>query len=137
MIPVIQTRLSTPDKPAYGNCFTACIASILELPIEQVPNFIDYGRDWFIPFLQFIEDAGYTYDGTYYIKNRRTPEELERFHRTFEGVDGYYIVGGGSPRGFSLGHAVVYKGGELVHDPHPDGGGVTELWWVYMIVKKK
>ena len=44
MIPVTQTRLMPPcdehGKPQSppGNCWSACIASILELPIEAVPD---------------------------------------------------------------------------------------------------
>src|SRR5262245_55666646 len=44
MIPVMQTRLMAPrdeqGRPlaAPGNCWAACIASILELPIDQVPD---------------------------------------------------------------------------------------------------
>lgn len=34
MIPVDQTTYGHTD----GNCFSACVASILEIPIEEVPN---------------------------------------------------------------------------------------------------
>lgn len=36
MIPVFQTRLTREEA---GNCFEACVASILEVPIETVPDF--------------------------------------------------------------------------------------------------
>jgi len=32
-------------NPQYGDCFGACIASLLELPIEVVPN--DHSPSWF------------------------------------------------------------------------------------------
>lgn len=35
MIPVFQTRTSTE---ALGNCFEACLASILELPLSRIPD---------------------------------------------------------------------------------------------------
>lgn len=39
MKPIDQTIVSTT-----GNCLQACLASFLELPIEEVPNFRRYGR---------------------------------------------------------------------------------------------
>ena len=35
MIPVFQTRYSAQT---FGNCFEACVASILELPLTAVPD---------------------------------------------------------------------------------------------------
>lgn len=35
MIPVFQDVFT----PGYGNCMAACVASILELPLQDVPNF--------------------------------------------------------------------------------------------------
>lgn len=42
MKPVIQTRLS---KETSGNCLQASIASLLELPLDHVPNFSELYRD--------------------------------------------------------------------------------------------
>jgi hypothetical protein len=36
MLPVDQTTFGHPG----GNCFSACVASLLELPIEEVPYFM-------------------------------------------------------------------------------------------------
>jgi hypothetical protein len=33
------------------------------------------------------------------------------------------IASGQSPRGDFM-HSVIYRGGSLVHDPHPDGAGL-------------
>lgn len=45
-----------------GNCFSASIASILEISIEDVPNFAgEPGADdgtWFIKFIKWCEDRG-------------------------------------------------------------------------------
>ncbi len=37
----------------------------------------------------------------------------------------YYMAWGTSPRGIK--HSVIYSKGKLVHDPHPDGGGVKDI----------
>lgn len=42
MIPVTQTKIVIKDvngnRVVHGNCYAACIASILEVPITEVPN---------------------------------------------------------------------------------------------------
>lgn len=125
MIPVKQTKINDED----GDCFNACLASIMELPLERIPEFQKMGSSWFVPFLEFLHEQRYEYLGTKY------GEEKIRAYRG--GIDGYYIVGGGSPRGFSRGHAVVFKDGEMVHDPHPDSTGLTEIKEAWIIERKK
>ena len=39
--PVYQTQFGMPN----GNCFAACVASILELKIEDIPNFCAIGDE--------------------------------------------------------------------------------------------
>ena len=42
MVPVTQTKISVFNSAGeyvvYGNCYAAAIASLLELPISEVPN---------------------------------------------------------------------------------------------------
>lgn len=37
MIPVFQTKFTVED----GDCMRACIASVLELPLDEIPNFTE------------------------------------------------------------------------------------------------
>lgn len=120
MRPVMQTRGYDPEAPAgqqRGNCWTACIASLLELPIEDVPDFVqievDGGDSWWDQTVQFLTDRGH---------------QLTWVHPGAPG-DGFYIQTGLSPRspavdGKDVYHAVIYQWGELVHDPHPDQTGL-------------
>jgi hypothetical protein len=39
MIPIFQTRYAVET---FGNCFEACLASILELPLRSIPDRLDY-----------------------------------------------------------------------------------------------
>ena len=48
MIPVYQTIVSIED----GDCTRACLASILDLPIDAVPNFIRFRDNWFKDLLK-------------------------------------------------------------------------------------
>jgi hypothetical protein len=110
MTPVTQTILHSENT--RGNCLQAAVASLLDKPIEDVPHFITYGENWFVALILFMRDYGYEYKGT------GSAEKIAEA----KGIDGYVIAAGKSPRGVS--HAVIYKGGEMVHDPHPSRAGV-------------
>lgn len=110
MTPVYQTILTPP----HGNCLQACIASILELPLEEVPNFMRVsGPAWYDRFVNFLLSQGLF---PIYL----TPEVVNA-----DGTRpyGYYLVQGKSPRG-DFDHVVVYHNGKLAHDPNPAGGGI-------------
>jgi len=124
MIPVKQTVTTVPG----GNCFSACIASILEMDIEDVPYFMgdleqieDPEFDWFTGFLSWLFGKGYW----------AIPLPLNNAWRP----DGLYILSGKSPRG-DYDHSVVASGTELtiVHDPHPDNTGILTHDDVVVIV---
>ena len=59
MKPIIQTKISSQDGTISGNCFRACLASIMEIDIDSIPAFKDMGRDWHMPFFKFLDDNGY------------------------------------------------------------------------------
>ena len=110
MKPVDQTVF----EDGKGNCLAACVASILELPIEVVPNFAEHGfldgvRAW-------LKQLGF---------------ELVRVYPTGEAsifANAPAIVAGWSPRGGGKQHAVVGRsdsgGLEVLHDPHPSRAGI-------------
>ena len=111
-----------------GDCFTASLASLLELPYEDVPYFIGMGDKWHEPFFSFLKEHGYEYHGL---------QTKERILELSVGIDGYYLVSGESPRGLKAGHAVVYKGLELAHDPHPSRAGIIGEPMFWMIEKAR
>lgn len=129
MKPQKQTRLSTPENPNNGNCFTAALASVLEIDLKDMPDL--QGENWHDPFFKLIEDHGFEFDGTGYMKR----DGIENL-KTYEGVDGYVVVNGTSLRGFARGHSVVYYHGKLAFDPHPSGQGLGEIWDWLMIRRK-
>ena len=117
MKPVFQTDLTAE----HGNCYSACIASILEIPLENVPNISDY--IWNIKMAEFIAKYGYNL--------LILPMEYLKYFSRIEGT--YCIVSAKSPRHDNILHAVVGIGrnvemdGEyinevyLVHNPFPNG----------------
>jgi len=106
MRPVDQTTFG-----GEGNCVSACIASILEAPIEEVPFF--FGPP----------DVGWLRAHTWLW--RRGLHLLQVDTRADWIVCGYMVLEGPSPRG--LGHAVVGYAGVMTHDPHPSRGGLVSV----------
>jgi len=111
--PIDQTKLHKPGKQK-GNCMNAAFASLMEIQIEDIPKFEDMpGSSWYIALTNWLYGCGF---------------ELLRWDYEIY-LGGYFIANGPSPRGFE--HSVVYKGTEMVHDPHPSRGGlekVTSVW---------
>lgn len=133
MIPIKQTKISSEDGSVSGNCFRACFASILEIDIDSIPAFEDMGTEWHEPFFMFLNEHNLEFDGTKTINDKTFEVKLN----TYEGIDGYIIVNGKSPRTYvKRGHSVVYKEGQMVHDPHPSNDGLLEINNFFMIKRK-
>lgn len=113
MTPVYQDKFGD-----VGNCFQACLASILEMPLEQVPDFCNMGAGWWFHYQTWLRQRGLTC--------------LLLTGPLFLPGDFYYIASGQSPRGFP--HSTVWRHRELVHDPHPDGGGIAEVMEVKILL---
>lgn len=97
-----------------GNCWQACIASLLDMPIDQVPHFArDEPEWWFYKTCLFVL--------------RQTGYNLGCFNPDFPITEpgGYVIATGRSPRG-DYSHSVILDGvtGELAHDPHESRAGL-------------
>jgi hypothetical protein len=131
MIKIYQTII---DK-SHGNCMQAAIASLLELSLEEVPNFNTLGHEWFNTFYHFLHKYGYNYDGGLYNNNQyRTINKREgiptvklrtEFYRlkNMEGVKGYFYASVYSPKYYNPNdkppttHAVIIdKNLNIVHD---------------------
>ena len=107
MKPVLQTKFGKGN----GNCYAACIASILELPIEDVPNFCK-SENWFEDSREWVKQHGF--DLLMVVANDEwTPP------------DTFYIAGGEGGRGCK--HTAVFRKDKLVHDPYPKGLGLQSI----------
>lgn len=132
MTPQKQTIFSDLTTGVHGNCFTACVASLFDKPISEVPNFIDMGEDWFDAFIKYVHEQGAELIGMYHLGPKEWPDDS-----LWQEFDGYAIAGGGSPRGVPNGHAVIYKNGEPFFDPHPSNAFLTVVEEFYAIRKPK
>jgi len=129
MTPVTQTTFydaTQPPEKQRGNCLTAVVASLLDLPIEDVPNFVqehvdtDGAKHWWESMHAFVASRGY---GVYYLRSTLYAESL--FPDPDPGE--FYAVSGVSPRDPAIFHVVIYRDGEMVHDPHPDRTGLVRV----------
>lgn len=128
MTPITQTII---DK-SKGNCFSAALASILDLPLESIPYFRIMDQDnWISALFSFLDLKGYEYRGSKY------GTDVLKYDL---GVNGYYIVNGRSRTYVddpTAKHSVVFYKGAMVHDPNPSGKGLYTIEYCYMIEPKR
>lgn len=135
MKPVDQTKFGYPE----GNCLMACVASILEVGLDDLPDlfercciqrddgvFWEGGEYWLDVLQEGVEALGWT--ATWSPPLDVYPTE-------------YAIAGGPAGRAFDeagkdVGHCVVYFDGVMVHDPHRDKTGLTGLIDDWIILKR-
>lgn len=107
---VTQTILHDPGSPIPGNCYQAAVASVLDLPLAQVPHLMLF--TWWHGAAEFwARGIGKT------IHTGKTVDEIP------PGVDA--VVSGPSPRGVS--HAIVRWADGTEWDPHPSRAGLLEV----------
>lgn len=109
MKPIFQTKFGKPD----GNCTAACLASLLDLDIDTIPDFTTQGDSWITAFNEWLAPGGLALLW------------IELPNRFVIPPDTYYMLWGISPR--DIEHSVIGYNGEMVHDPHPDGGGLKKI----------
>ena len=122
MKPVMQKYISS--KKEYGDCWRACLASVLECDIEKFPH-PKKDEDWdtyYLKVFDALEKLGFQWIG--YTAQNADAEVFES-----KDTDGFIIAVGKSPRStkrIRYNHAVVWKNG-IVHDPHPDNTGILDI----------
>lgn len=151
MKPVMQTKT---DLSQPGDCYRACIASVLELPIEDVPDFRQLQEQHGCCMVMESDKWLREHHGKRFIsielysdregsRGRHLTDQVI-FNRLAHANEGEFVLlSGVSPRQNADGsvrhHCVVaiaeHWGFEVVHDPHPAGGGIVgQPWGVKWIV---
>jgi hypothetical protein len=155
MIPVIQTKVvvknSKQEVVVRGNCYAAAIASILELPISEVPNvetlFHIDGAYWAEVMHTFLNSNGWELltDNRYrcfhpdLYSTMESPVEVD-FDDWIDQLkdelrDKFYLVSGNSTRGIM--HITIWQNGKMVHDPHPTRDGIIDLIYFETLEKSE
>ena len=118
MIKIYQTKFGGIDAPVEerGNCWQAAVASILELPIGEVPNIIEWNEDmvWFDNFREWLEQYGLGAIGL------STDGNIT--------IQGYHLIECKSTtlKNGEL-HVVVGLNEKIVHDPNPNAATTGEV----------
>lgn len=148
---LIQTRLVTTHKS--GNCSQTAIACILDLPIDEVPDFstfywkekelvnlkkvyepkenssswIQNKYDFIVNIWDLAYEAFITSQGYRIVRLYDGKDVLPEYsYRDWlkSNPDKFYLASGDSLRGVS--HVVIYQNDKLYHDPHPSQTGLVE-----------
>lgn len=107
---VSQTITIGDGSGRPGNCLSAAVASLLDLPLDEVPHFLEMDGPWDVEVERFARSHGYRLA-------ERPPDDA---------APDFGLAYGHTRRGPAL-HAVVVHGGEVVWDPHPERSGLTSV----------
>jgi len=117
----------------------ACIATMLDLEIDAVPNFIRFDSKrraktrtgWFEVFYSFLHALGYEYQGMQWPKNKDRPHG--DYLKKSPNINGLVMATVPSRTFKDIGHSVVVNlKGIVVHDPNPN-----KLWQGINVLKSK
>lgn len=108
MTPTKQTILGSK-----GNCFAACIATILDCDIGAIPDLNAYeeSNEWMGVLNKWLEDKRLSY-----FEARVARSDMKDFFGT---GDYYHTILGPTKQSATIHHCVVGRKGEIVFDPHP------------------
>jgi hypothetical protein len=119
---VYQQIRHNPDGGQIGDCHRAAIASLLELPMEQVPHFAE--RTW------DDETGAFTALVEAFLHSRGLSQVIIAYDGSTALVDLLQIIGAGFPQTYYLigvtsvrgtRHSIIGCGTAIVFDPHLDG----------------
>jgi hypothetical protein len=137
MKPVFQTKFSLfysdGKRLNYGNCLVACFASILEVPIDEVPNlYVFYGLDK-------SDDKDITQHFWFTVMNKwlnLKHNKALKYYNLSDSTDQKYII----MRGLSMRkkpHCCVYQNvdGKFTpyFDPHQTSEFLSEEHYYYSV----
>jgi len=138
MIKHTQRFRHRPEEGIYGDCHRTCIACLLDLEPEEVPNFGEYYGDseaFFKAEAVFLSSKGLV---SVQIPYDCTLKDLLNIQGGLN-PNAFYILGGKSQSGVN--HSVIGHGGEIYHDPSITQAGIVEpctdgYYWISFLVPK-
>lgn len=123
MIPVYQTITGGKNS----DCVRACIASLLELDIDEIPNFIEADIEWEFELRQWLrKNYNCSLVSASFLQHDVFCEMMQNC---------LCLTIGKTPAGED--HAVITKYGTIIHDPNPKEVGLQGYysdWGFYLFV---
>lgn len=109
-----------------GDCLRTAVASLLDLPYEQVPHFALHGRAWWDHLRRWARRHGVDFAALAPVAGTVRPFVTE--------PDGMLVLAAGpSPRSARARHVVLADvDGRTVWDPHPSRAGIPRVDEVYV-----
>jgi hypothetical protein len=120
--PLKQRNRHNPERGVYGDCHRACVASILELSLDEVPHFCDGDpgpEAWTAAERSWLREKGLAPVSVAFAAT--LAEVFAYMLRVNPGV--FYILGGTSKNG--TGHSVIALEDRIVHDPSLDDSSIV------------
>lgn len=119
MVPVMQEYVEDPQRQHAGDCFRACLASILEQSLDVVPHFFEGARQGtrMTPAMEIQLQDWFSEKGLALLFIPILTREPEQAMAIFGGryPTLYYVLVGQTRKGVH--HAIVCRGTEIAHDP--------------------
>lgn len=105
------------DQRTDDDCLVCCLSWVLGLPYEEVPHFVrDFGGMWMEELREWLDDRGLEIVSM----DNHWPRK------------GVYLADGWTDRETS--HMTVWRGVEMVFDPHPSRAGLTNVRRTYWLM---
>ena len=127
-----------PENGTYGDCLRACVASMMDLPWDQVPHVADNGRDGDSAMAQLRNWMKYKHGHVPFIvawPGDIALDDLLEMMRMLNPASTYILFGGTADGGD---HCVVCQGGRIVHNPAWTGswivGPLSNGTWQALVV---
>lgn len=136
MFHVYQSTAHDPANGKWGDCQRAVIASWMELDLEEVPHFFDQGRplaEAMTMLYEFLANYGCGYITIPFTGKLSDVLAVMKHHNP--GM--HYILVGESGKCPGVGHVVLCKDDEIIHDPSGSGvvGPIDGYVWVELITR--
>lgn len=105
------------DQRTDDDCLVACLATYFGLNYEAVPHFVErHGSLWGEEMRSWLDAGGY---------------EVVCFDNHYP-RKGDYLADGWTDR--DTPHMTVWRGVEMIHDPHPSRSGLTNIRRTYWLM---
>lgn len=107
------------DAGSIGDCWRACIATVLGVPAEDVPHFEKQAHHH--------EDQNSVWLTARWLEKRGMSLAQVTDAMLWTSENFLCIASGTSPRDPDVRHCVVHDGVDVVHDPHPSRDGLVDF----------
>lgn len=131
-----QANLHDPENDIWGDCHRTCIAMLLNLERDEVPNFAEVAKDDADKFHALVRDwlAGRGY-ATFSLA---FDADLDSVLSTMRGMNPgtFYLLGGMSRTGCA--HSVIGLNDRIIADPSRTDSGIVGpidgYYWITVLV---